>query len=100
MAWEDIAPILNSVGVTQEQTETFFENNAPDPPAYTPPEITKQKVVAIAQVMFDGVHQNGIEHYPGGIARLAQDNKLTLGQARAIVDEIKRLFGLWKEQQE
>ena len=99
MAWEDDAPILSSLGITEVQADTFFNNHAPDPVSVVQPVITKPKVVAIANIMFDGVHIDGIAAY-GGVVKIAQEAKLTTAQVTAIVSEIRRLYAAWSTKEE
>jgi len=91
MAWEDIAPILASVGITKPQVESFFENQE-DPPAPNPdPEITKAKIVAVVTAYYS---PGGIEA-AGGVMKLAQKNKLKIHQLKAIMAEVKKLEAMW-----
>jgi hypothetical protein len=89
----DIAPTLASVGVTEEEAVTYFENHTPLPSPPTEPVTTKAKVVAVANLLFDGAH--GLEVH-GGVAGIAQTVGLTTAQTLVIVREIRDAFAQWR----
>lgn len=88
MAFADLAPLADSLGITETQANNYFDN-LPDPPAApTLPKITKAKYVAVANKVFDGF--NGIENN-GGILQIAKDVGLTFNQVKKIVNELNQL---------
>jgi hypothetical protein len=89
MPIEDYA-ILNDLGVTQEQVDTYFENKVqpPTPPAL--PEITKQKAVAVANAMFvEGIEKSG------GVISIARSTGLRPSQVKEIMAALEALYAEW-----
>ena len=95
MSFEDIAPIISGLGVTETQANTFFENKIKPPVPPVVPEITKQKAVAIAQA----IYETGIEE-AGGIKKLAQAVKLRTSQVKMIIRELRALEAAWSAENE
>jgi len=97
MSIKDLAPTVDSVGITQNQINTYFEN-LPDPkPAPVQPEITKAKVVALANLVFDG--SNGVEKH-GGFGNMAVEVGLTKAQVKTLVAEMNALLADYRQEGE
>lgn len=94
MPFEDEAPILFSVGITEAQMDTYFENHTEPPAPPVIPPITKVKYIAVANAFF----VTGIDKY-GGIIKLSQDVKLLTSQVNAIANELYYNFALWQAEQ-
>ena len=94
MAFGDIAPTLVSLGVTEAQAHTFFDNQIqlPEPPVV--PAYTKPKVVAIAQALYI----TGIQA-AGGLIALATTIRLRPYQVKAIIEELRAAEAEWRELQ-
>ena len=91
MAFEDIAPTISGLGITETQVNNYFEN-IPDPPEPpTPPTITTLKVTAIA----DAIYVDGIEAH-NGIKKLAQEVGLTTSQVKMLIREMQAAKALWE----
>jgi len=89
--YEDMAPIISGAGIAQNAVVTYFEN-IPEAPAPTPdPEITSQKIVALANIRFEAA---GIEKR-NGLVNVAREVGLTVAQCKSIPAEIDTLFGAW-----
>lgn len=95
MSFEDIAPTIFGLGVTQAQADTFFENKIKPPAPPVVPEITKSKAVAIAQA----IYVTGIEK-AGGVKKLAQSVGLQTSQVKLIISELRALEAAWSAEQE
>jgi len=95
MTFKDIAKIIKSVGITEKQVNTYFENKAEPAEPKPLPEITKAKVVAIA----DALYIDGIEAH-NGVLGLAQETGLTSGQVKSVIREIKSLESFWSKSNE
>ena len=92
--YEDVAPIISGVGISQSAVENYF-NNIPEPPTPAPePTITSGKCLIVANCYFEGMSKHN------GILGVARKAKLSTAQVKAILKEIKDLYALWKEQQE
>jgi hypothetical protein len=79
MAYTDLAPTMDSVGLTQAEIEVEF-SNMPTPPVPNPdPTITKVKVQAVLAAWCTGSL---------GVGEIAQDNNLTPNQVKVILREI------------
>lgn len=97
MSLQELAPTIASVGITQTQVNTYFDN-LPDPkPDPVPPEITKEKVVALADLVFDG--RNGVEKH-GGYGNLAVEVGLTKSQVKTLVAEMNALLADYRQEGE
>ena len=90
MSFEETAPTLASVGITEIQVYNFFDNQIqPTEPQPLPP-ITKPKIVVVAKAYYE----IGIEE-SGGIIAVARDARLTPGQVKTIASELKALEAIW-----
>lgn len=95
MAFEDTAPILSSLGVTQTQVHTFFDNQIEPPSAPVEPEYTRAKAVAIGQA----VYIEGIEN-SGGLKGIARAVRLTPWQVKAVIKELRAEQAVWAAEQD
>jgi len=87
MTYEELAPVVSSTGITKSAVETYFENvEEPQAPAELP-EVTKPKIVAIADALFSG------EDF--ALVQLASDVQLTVGQVKTIIKEINGLHNAY-----
>lgn len=89
--FEEIAPTIAGLGVTETQANNYLDNAPEPPPANPDPEITLQKAKAVA----DAFYVTGIEA-AGGIHKLAQTVKLKIHQVKTIIREIEA----WKAERE
>ena len=94
MAYGDIAPTLVSLGITESQTHTFFDNQIqlPEPPVEPPH--TRPKAVAIAQALYI----TGIQA-AGGLIALATLVRLRVYQVKVIIGELRAAEAEWRELQ-
>ena len=93
--YEEIAPIISGAGISRSSVENYFESlpEATSPPE--PPEITTNKIVAVA----DAYLETGIEA-SGGLLKIATQAKLTVSQVKSIIREIDKLKSIWEADQD
>ena len=95
MTLSDIAPTISSLGITQTQVNTYFENKIQPPAQPEAPVITKEKVISVANALY----VDGIETH-NGLLGLAQEVGLKVSQVKLLVKEIKALEAEWNSTQE
>jgi len=94
MTYAEMAPVISSTGITKKAIENYFAALPEPTPATPDPEITKAKVQALADKVYDGL--DGIAKH-GGIIQIASDCDLTPGQVKSLINEMNVLKAAWDE---
>lgn len=95
MSYSTLAPIISGVGIAQNSVDTYFDNLEEPTPSLPPPEITSQKIVALANIYFeDGQVGKGVTTR-NGLIHVARIVDLTVSQVKMIISEFNRLYAAW-----
>lgn len=90
--YAEIAPLISGTGITKTAVETYF-SNLPEPmQAPEPPAITKAKVQALANKVYDGL--DGIAKH-GGMVTIAREIGLSPSQVKQLINEMNMLKAAW-----
>jgi hypothetical protein len=92
-----VAPTVQSIGnFTKAQIETNLAKVPALPVPAPEPTITKAKIVAVFNDLFNGkTPQQAIEQ-ANGIANIAKTHDLTVHQLKTIVDELVAMYSVYK----